>query len=56
MPMQVIRRTVASVLLLCGALLWARELQRQASGRGAKKSLLGLAFVLCAAGVLMSQA
>ncbi|RPE37662.1 hypothetical protein EDD90_0521 [Streptomyces sp. Ag109_O5-1] len=54
--MQVIRRAVAGVLLLCGSLLCARELQRQASSRSGSKSLLGLAFVLCAVGVLISQA
>ncbi|WP_406436468.1 hypothetical protein OHB00_21110 [Streptomyces sp. NBC_00631] len=56
MPMRVIRRVVAGALLLCGALLGARELQRQASSHSAKKSLLGLAFALCALGVLISQA
>jgi hypothetical protein len=54
--MQAIRRVVASVLLLCGALLGARELQRQASSRSGKKGLMALAFALCAAGVLISQA
>jgi hypothetical protein len=54
--MQVIRKIVAGTLGLCGALLGARELQRQASGRGGRKSLILLAFALCAAGVLISQA
>lgn len=53
--MQVIRRIVAGALLFCGALLGARELQRQASSRSAKKSLMGLALALCAVGVLISQ-
>ncbi|MER6084019.1 hypothetical protein [Streptomyces sp. NPDC001833] len=54
--MQVVRRVVAGALLLCGALLGTRELRRQAAGRGVKKSLIGLAFALCAVGVLISQA
>ena len=56
MPMQVIRRVVAGAFLLCGALLGARELQRQASSRSGKNTLMGLALVLCAVGVLISQA
>jgi hypothetical protein len=54
--MQIIRNIVAGTFGLCGALLGARELQRQASSRGGKKSLIVLAFALCAAGVLISQA
>ncbi|MFK0155508.1 hypothetical protein ACIQVK_25960 [Streptomyces sp. NPDC090493] len=53
--MQVVRRIVAGAPLLCGALLGARELQRQASNGSGKKSLMGLAFALCAVGVLISQ-
>ena len=54
--MQVVRRVVAGALMVCGTLLGARELQRQAAGRGVKRSLIGLAFALCAVGVLISQA
>ena len=54
--MQVIRQVVAGALLLCGALLGARERQRQASSRSGKKTLMGLAFLLCAVGVLISRA
>ncbi|MFG2955604.1 hypothetical protein ACGF5O_17995 [Streptomyces sp. NPDC048291] len=53
--MQVVRRVVAGSFMLCGALLGARELRQQAAGRRAKKSLIGLAFALCAVGVLISQ-
>ncbi|MEU0944618.1 hypothetical protein ABZ379_17735 [Streptomyces canus] len=55
-PMQVIKSVGAGVLGICGALLGARELQAQASGRGGKKGLMVLAFALCAAAVLISQA
>lgn len=51
-----LRYVGVGVLGLCGALLCARELEGQASGRGGRKGLIVLALALCAAAVLISQA